>query len=90
MLELEFSDDDKARMNDLAVKNQNGLLSKSEGEELLAYAKAGCLLGMLHSRARASSGKRQGLVAPDRTIMEDVLVREISLNEQRGSRYNLS
>ncbi len=60
LLELEFSDDDKARMNDLAVKNQNGLLSKSEGEELLAYAKAGCLLGMLHSRAQRKLRKTPG------------------------------
>src|SRR5205085_5271751 len=52
LLEVEFSDADKARMHELAVKNQDGRLSAPERDELLGYAKAGCLLGILHSRAR--------------------------------------
>lgn len=52
LLDLDFSDEDKARMNELAGRNQQGLLSEAERETLLGYAKAGCLLGMLHSRAR--------------------------------------
>src|SRR5262245_27845082 len=51
-LGLGFTDQEKGRMHDLAVKNQAGDLSSPERAELLAYAKAGCLLGILHSRAR--------------------------------------
>lgn len=57
LLELEFSDEDKARMHELAGKNQDGLLSVVERDELLGYAKAGCLLGILHSRARRALKK---------------------------------
>jgi hypothetical protein len=51
-LALGFSERDKARMHDLAERNQDGALSGAEKEELLGYAKAGCLLGILHSKAR--------------------------------------
>jgi hypothetical protein len=49
-----FSGDDKARMHDLAVRNQNDDLSGDEKEELTAYAKAGSVLSILKSRARRS------------------------------------
>jgi hypothetical protein len=52
LLTLGFSDADKARMHDLAVRNQQDALSAAEKEELLAYAKAGTLLSILKSRAR--------------------------------------
>src|SRR5437016_903721 len=52
LLNREFSDDDKARMHDLAVRNQEDALSPAEKEELLAYAKAGTLLSILKSKAR--------------------------------------
>jgi len=51
-LRLEFSDPDKGRMHDLAVRNQADELTEAEREEMLSYAKAGCLLGILQSRAR--------------------------------------
>jgi hypothetical protein len=51
-LTLGFSERDKARMHDLAVRNQEDALSPAEKEELLAYAKAGTLLSLLKSRAR--------------------------------------
>jgi hypothetical protein len=51
-LSLEFSEDDKARMHDLAVRNQDGVLSSVEQQELFAYAKAGSLFSILKSRAR--------------------------------------
>ena len=60
LLELEFSDADKERMGDLAMKNQEGLLSDAEREELVGYAKAGCLLGILQSRARRAVAKPNG------------------------------
>jgi hypothetical protein len=61
LLDVEFSDADKARMHELAVKNQEGRLAARERDELLGYAKAGCLLGILHSQARRAlkkSGRR--------------------------------
>jgi hypothetical protein len=54
LLSVDFSARDKTRMHDLAIKNQEGLLSVDEKEELLRYANVGCLLGILHSKARRS------------------------------------
>jgi hypothetical protein len=53
-LSLGFSDEDKARMHDLAERNQGDALSPGEREELAAYAKAGTLLSILKSQARRS------------------------------------
>jgi hypothetical protein len=52
LLKLRFSAEDKARMHELAVCNQSGSLSPEELQELRSYANAGCLLGILHSKAR--------------------------------------
>lgn len=52
LLKLGFSEEDKAYMHELAVRNQSGSLSAIELEELHSYANAGCLLGILHSKAR--------------------------------------
>ena len=52
IVDLEFSKRDKARMHDLAVRNQNDELSTGEKEELFAFAKAGTLLSILQSKAR--------------------------------------
>ncbi len=52
VLELSFSDRDKARMHDLAVRNQADALSPTEKEELLAFVKAGDILAVLKSKAR--------------------------------------
>ena len=52
ILSLGFSDEDKVRMHDLAVRNQQDALAPGEREEMLAYSKAGSLLGILKSKAR--------------------------------------
>jgi hypothetical protein len=52
VLSLGFNDQDKARMHDLAVRNQQDALAPGEKEEMLAYSKAGSLLGILKSKAR--------------------------------------
>ena len=52
VLNLGFSDQDKARMHDLAVRNQEDALAPGEKEELFAYSKAGTLLSILKSKAR--------------------------------------
>jgi len=54
ILKLGFSAEDKARMHDLAVRNQEDALSPSEKGEMFAYSKAGSLLGILKSKARQS------------------------------------
>jgi hypothetical protein len=66
ILTVGFSDDDKARMHELAVRNQEDELSAGEREELFEYAKAGTVLSILKStarrtlRAKAKSGGRSG------------------------------
>ena len=52
IVDVDFSQRDKARMHDLAVRNQNDALSPSEKKELFAFAKAGTLLSILQSKAR--------------------------------------
>jgi hypothetical protein len=52
LLGLGFSEEENARINDLAARNQQGVLSAREREELRGYANAGCLLGILHAKAR--------------------------------------
>ncbi len=51
-LTLGFSERDRARMHELAVRNQQDALSPAEKDELLAYDRAGTLLSLLKSRAR--------------------------------------
>jgi hypothetical protein len=56
IMDVDFSDRDKARMHDLAVRNQDDALTPVEREELFAFAKAGTLLSILHSKARRTLG----------------------------------
>jgi hypothetical protein len=60
LLGLGFSDHDKTRMHDLAVRNQEAALSAAEKDELIAYAKAGSLLSILKSKARRVLKGRRG------------------------------
>ncbi len=57
VLGLGFNEDDNARINDLAARNQQGALSSEEHDELIGYANAGCLLGILHAKARRALKK---------------------------------
>jgi hypothetical protein len=54
LLTLDFSPEDKARMHDLAVRNQSGSLPAAESEELQSYVNVGHLLALLQSKARKS------------------------------------
>jgi hypothetical protein len=54
LLKLGFSPQDKTRMHELAVKNQEGRIS---AEELDSYIKAGDLLAILQSKARKALKK---------------------------------
>jgi hypothetical protein len=54
ILTLDFSSEDKARMHDLAVRNQSGSLPAAEYDDLQSYVKVGHLLALLQSKARKS------------------------------------
>ena len=54
LLTIGFSKEDKARMHDLAVRNQDGALSEDERKDLIGYIEAGHILGLLHAKARLS------------------------------------
>jgi hypothetical protein len=59
LLKTGFDQRDQERMHELAARNQEGGLSRQEKGELIGYAKAGCLLGVLHSEARRALKKRR-------------------------------
>jgi hypothetical protein len=54
ILELRFGSWDRARMEKLLSRAQEGALARSEQAELDAYERVGCLLGILQSKARVS------------------------------------
>ena len=52
ILKLKFSDEERTRMHELAVKNQAGKLTPEESSELDHYSRVGSMLSVLQSRAR--------------------------------------
>ncbi len=52
LVNVGFSEDEKAHMHELVLRNQDGTLSSTEKDELQAYARAGTLLSILKSKAR--------------------------------------
>ncbi len=56
ILDRGFNARDKARMHDLALRNQEDALTAAEKEELLAFTKAATLLSILKSKARRTLG----------------------------------
>ena len=58
LLKLEVGSDDRQRMHELAVKNQEGKLSSTERKELDGYLRIGRLIDLLSARARLSLKKR--------------------------------
>jgi hypothetical protein len=54
ILRIEFTEQDKQRMHELALKAQEGTLSESEQEEIDNYCHVGRLLDLMHSKARRS------------------------------------
>jgi hypothetical protein len=57
VLGLSFGGEDKARMHELAVGNQEGALSAEDKEELHNYINVGHLLAILQSQARQALKK---------------------------------
>lgn len=58
ILKLQFSEQDKARMHELATRNQQERLSPAELQELDNYIVVGDLLALLQSKARRSLRQR--------------------------------
>jgi hypothetical protein len=56
IVNLTISERDKARMHDLAVRNQDDALTPAEKEEMHAFGKAATLLSILKSKARRTLG----------------------------------
>jgi hypothetical protein len=54
ILDLRFEVEDITRMNELAEKNNHGLLSETERQEMEKYLRVGNFLNLLHAKARRS------------------------------------
>jgi hypothetical protein len=54
ILDLEFPDDDKARLRQLAAKARQGSLTPEEEAAVETYSRVGSILGILKSKARLS------------------------------------
>ncbi len=54
ILSLQFEAGDIARMNELAERNNQGLLSEVERQEMERYLRVGNFLNLLHAKARQS------------------------------------
>ena len=52
ILQLQFDQSDRDRINALAEKNRGGILTEAEQQELQSYLLVGHLLDLLHSGAR--------------------------------------
>jgi len=57
LLKVQFPQDDVKRMRELSAKARAGMLSLQEETEISAYERLGCLLDMLHSKARQALKK---------------------------------
>jgi hypothetical protein len=56
IIDIHVNERDKARMHDLAVRNQQDALTTAEKEEMHAYGKATTLLSILKAKARRTLG----------------------------------
>jgi hypothetical protein len=58
LLRFDFDPADRQRMHELALKNQEGKLTRDEREELDEYVHVGLLLDLLRAKARGSLRRR--------------------------------
>lgn len=58
-LRIKFEQRDLDRMHELAVKNQDGLLTPQEQTEMANYRNVGFLLDLMHSKARRTLKKHR-------------------------------
>jgi hypothetical protein len=60
ILALDFTPADRDRMHRLAVRNQDGLLTEAEQQELDSYRRVGRMLDLLSSKARQALQQGHG------------------------------
>jgi hypothetical protein len=60
ILDLDFSPEDKDRMQELSAKVQEGKLSRREQADLDNFERVGHLINLMQSKARRSLKSRQG------------------------------
>jgi hypothetical protein len=58
LLKFRFSERDHARMKELSTKARAGTLTAAEQFELDEYERLGCVLDIIHSRARQALKKK--------------------------------
>jgi hypothetical protein len=58
LLKFRFSEHDHARMEQLATKARAGTLTPAEQDELDTFERLGCVLDILHSKARRALEKK--------------------------------
>jgi hypothetical protein len=58
LLKLQFSKDDPERMRELSAKARTGRMTASEQLAIDTYERLGCLLHILHSKARSALRRR--------------------------------
>jgi hypothetical protein len=61
LLKINFSDQDIARMEDLSKKARAGNLTPAEQADLDTFERLGCLLDIVHSKARQTLEKKPQL-----------------------------
>ena len=59
LLKLQFDERDRRRMGDLVTKARTGELTPDDRFEADTYEQLGCLLDIIHSKARRALGKRR-------------------------------
>jgi len=59
LLKLQFSERDHARMDELSRKARAGTLAPQEQAELDTFERLGCLLDILHAKARQALKKKR-------------------------------
>ncbi len=57
LLGIQFNQADRARMLELAAKNNEGMLTVAERDEFEGYVKVGDVLSLLHLKAKRSLKK---------------------------------
>jgi hypothetical protein len=59
LLRIKFAQRDLDRMHELALKNQDGVLTRREKREMENYRRVGFLLDLMHSKARLALKKQR-------------------------------
>lgn len=66
LLKLHFSEEDLSRMRELSAKARAGTLDTAEAVEIDTYERLGCMLAILHSKARRTlKGRKPELFSPE-------------------------